>query len=705
MDQGHELSFSADGLTSIKSQRFKTGSVPSLIPGERSLKDLEAPRPLEVHFRSMRRMGSALGSNKGIKHTRSLRGILEKEPLHAAVTIELGDGTPVETQDLKKEPGCLDQTVAWAEAYTSKMKGVGDAPIGVPPYQEMALTFFGVFCTLLLLCALTKFVSPHMADCGWVITSFGATAVLVYCVPESKLCQPRNFMGGQIIGAVVGVSIRLALDGTTDNLIWISGPLATSLAILLMQLTKTTHPPGGGTALALGLLPSLSATRGWLWVVTVTLGSIVFLICGILINNHLPRDASQLFGSTPSFSFDLIQNCYNPSICIDMLRFHILTVLLLASLALICHSSCPCESPELCLPVSIQHDTEVFGFIEPSVPSSEYHFSDYDFLQLTTIAWADNITLVCKAHRFGTRVVIRADVDDKVLHRVADAHKRKEWISKLLAKSKSNFLDGVNFDLEVALLPSDELTSIYTLLVNETVEAFHTEIPGSQISVDIPWSPFDVDGRNYDWQGLSAAADLLFVMAYDTQSQVWGRCIASANSPSSVVRRSLHQWIEVLGLPRDKLILGLPWYGYRYPCVADDLPKRDSDICVLSPAPFQGAPCSDAAGSQLTYRSILSILRSKNAAIKWDSLTESPYFNYQEGTSGQRYQIWFDDPSSLAIKYQIAADYSLRGVGIWHIEALDYSDASAWEMWQALKVFTRPLEPLRYQVHHVADKS
>jgi len=44
--------------------------------------------------------------------------------------------------------------------------------------------------------------------------------------------------------------------------------------------------------------------------------------------------------------------------------------------------------------------------------------------------------------------------------------------------------------------------------------------PGSTVSVDVPWSPYDVDGRNYDWLGLAEAADLLFVMAYDIQSQV-----------------------------------------------------------------------------------------------------------------------------------------------------------------------------------------
>jgi di-N-acetylchitobiase len=41
-----------------------------------------------------------------------------------------------------------------------------------------------------------------------------------------------------------------------------------------------------------------------------------------------------------------------------------------------------------------------------------------------------------------------------------------------------------------------------------------------QVTVDVPWSPYDIDGRSYDYKGLAEAADLLFIMMYDTQSQV-----------------------------------------------------------------------------------------------------------------------------------------------------------------------------------------
>lgn len=41
-----------------------------------------------------------------------------------------------------------------------------------------------------------------------------------------------------------------------------------------------------------------------------------------------------------------------------------------------------------------------------------------------------------------------------------------------------------------------------------------------QISVDFAWSPHGIDGRNFDWPGLASAADIVFLMMYDMQSQV-----------------------------------------------------------------------------------------------------------------------------------------------------------------------------------------
>jgi di-N-acetylchitobiase len=173
------------------------------------------------------------------------------------------------------------------------------------------------------------------------------------------------------------------------------------------------------------------------------------------------------------------------------------------------------------------------------------------------------------------------------------------------------FLSHIPRLQEAPILPGNPLALEFTALVAEAAAAFHAAIPGSQVSVDVPWSPYGTDDRHYDWTGLAEAVDLLFVMAYDTQSQarnndtlgtcaeskalrrhccrlllrmkapsvlstgldavamplvalmtlslqIWGRCVASANSPLALVRRGLQQWLQ-LGAPRSKLVLGLPW--------------------------------------------------------------------------------------------------------------------------------------------------
>jgi di-N-acetylchitobiase len=95
---------------------------------------------------------------------------------------------------------------------------------------------------------------------------------------------------------------------------------------------------------------------------------------------------------------------------------------------------------------------------------------------------------------------------------------------------------------------------------------------------------------------MAAAADVVFVMAYDMQSQVYGRCVAQANAPLEMVRWGLEQYLA-MGVPAAKMVLGVPWYGYTYPC--EGHPPPDVDFCVLPSTPFRNVSCSDAAGKEI----------------------------------------------------------------------------------------------------------
>lgn len=62
-----------------------------------------------------------------------------------------------------------------------------------------------------------------------------------------------------------------------------------SLALLVMQLTSTTHPPGGATALIIASATELPRWHGFSYVVTVAWGSAVMLLVALIWNNLNPK--------------------------------------------------------------------------------------------------------------------------------------------------------------------------------------------------------------------------------------------------------------------------------------------------------------------------------------------------------------------------------------------------------------------------------
>ena len=148
-------------------------------------------------------------------------------------------------------------------------------------YREHFWAFVGSFIGLGLISMLQfKIFTPQ--DYVFLIGSFGASSVLVYGVIESPLAQPRNLIGGHVVSALVGVSIQKLFP----DLIWIAAPLAVSLSIIMMQVTKTLHPPGGATALiAIAGSEKVKELGYWYVVSPVLLGTIILLIMALVFNN------------------------------------------------------------------------------------------------------------------------------------------------------------------------------------------------------------------------------------------------------------------------------------------------------------------------------------------------------------------------------------------------------------------------------------
>ncbi|KAL9003655.1 MAG: hypothetical protein Q9188_003478 [Gyalolechia gomerana] len=171
----------------------------------------------------------------------------------------------------------------------SRWLGYRESPSTQPPYIVYLWSFIGAFCGLSLLQAIFGQLQYFMdRSVPPILASYGASAVLCYGAIESPLAQPRALVVGHFISAVVAVCITklLGLLGPErfDELRWLAGSLSTAIAIIVMEITKTTHPPAGATAL-LAAVDRDVHRLSWYLLPVILLSSSVVLVTALLVNN------------------------------------------------------------------------------------------------------------------------------------------------------------------------------------------------------------------------------------------------------------------------------------------------------------------------------------------------------------------------------------------------------------------------------------
>ncbi|EAL68899.1 glycoside hydrolase family 18 protein [Dictyostelium discoideum AX4] len=360
----------------------------------------------------------------------------------------------------------------------------------------------------------------------------------------------------------------------------------------------------------------------------------------------------------------------------------ILTILIIQSKS----KECPCSNVELCKPLEIGPRKEFIGF---SVNSTFYPYYNWDHLTTIGIFYSEDIEdeLLCMAKTNGVRLVYSAFYP---VEQLSNETYIDQWINEKLELVQNTFTDGLNFDVEYPI--TDPIVAQqYTQLVAATNNAFKSVNLYYQISVDVAWDASNcIDYRCYDYLGLSKASDFLVVMDYDMKldGYYFKTCLASANSPPSSVLSGMVNFTK-LGIDESSLVMGLPWYGYNYPCIGSNYTLQTFE-CIIPPSSYLGYNCTDASGIEINYSIIMNMLNDtaiQNGGVQWDSESESPYFNFIDLFSGTQHQMWFDNPDSLTIKVNIARTMNLRGVGVWNIDQLwdDHSLSSG--MWGALNSF------------------
>ncbi|GIV22817.1 MAG: glycosyl hydrolase family 18 protein [Bacteroidia bacterium] len=242
---------------------------------------------------------------------------------------------------------------------------------------------------------------------------------------------------------------------------------------------------------------------------------------------------------------------------------------------------------------------------------------------------------------------------------LTNATARLRCIDSLVSLIAQRNAQGINIDFEG--LPGSQSANFVSFM-QQLRDTLNRRRPGAKLSVALP----AVDWSNaYNVTSLSNICDQLFIMGYDFY---WST--ATTAGPTGLLhvgsiwgsRCNSRTIIDYLanGAARSKLILGVPYYGFRYPTTDNTYPTSTT-----------------GSGTSRTYANAYA--EANTYGWNWDPHSRSRYFMYQSG--GQWYQTWWHDSLSLAWIYRTVNMQGIAGVGMW---ALSY-DGTRTELWGALR--------------------
>lgn len=291
-----------------------------------------------------------------------------------------------------------------------------------------------------------------------------------------------------------------------------------------------------------------------------------------------------------------------------------------------------------------------------------YFSYEIDYLTgdpLTTHGW-ETAAVIDEAQAAGVRVNLCITLFDDHAAFFANSTAQQNLIDNLLTLVENRNADGVNIDFE--LVPGNQATEFNNFLVNLATQ-FHTGIPGSQVSIAL----HSVDWNNiYDITILKDHIDLFIIMAYDYYWPGSGLAGPSGqlymmNTFERTIGRSIVDYLNE-GVPREKLVCGLPYYGYEWKTSSENVPASTTNTGVA--------------------RTIKTIKNNSNGYYsnkQLDPNSMCAYYSYYSG--GTWNQAWVDIESSLKYKYDVVQQQGIAGIGIW---ALGYDDGYT-EMWNLIE--------------------
>ncbi len=215
-------------------------------------------------------------------------------------------------------------------------------------------------------------------------------------------------------------------------------------------------------------------------------------------------------------------------------------------------------------------------------------------------------------------------------------------ISEILQTIETKRYEGVDVDFEYV---EGEYAQAYADFLERLRQALSGQ--GHKLFVALaPKTSSDMPGLLYeghDYAALGNAADKALLMTYE-----WGYTYGEpqAVSPINKVREVIEYGVSEI--PRGKILLGVPNYGYDWP-----LPYVQGETMAES----------------LSNNEAVERAKENKAEIQYDQAAQAPFYTYYVRENGAPIQhiVWFEDASSVDAMLKLINEYGLSGMSVWNI--------------------------------------
>lgn len=257
---------------------------------------------------------------------------------------------------------------------------------------------------------------------------------------------------------------------------------------------------------------------------------------------------------------------------------------------------------------------------------------------------------------------------DTIVKLVNDPQAHDNLIKEIDSILLSYPISGINIDIEYGGKITAELRDNFAAMIEKIDQHLDNKYDQVTLSIDM-YASASNNKQIWDVPRISKSVDYIVVMAYDfhrrgsSQAGPVAPLFGGKDKWDTDIHHHLREFLRYV--PREKLLLGIPFYGYGW--------QTDSRLPQANSYP--------ESGFTATYSFVQDLLQNEeyNAQTGWDENALCPYLSYEK--EDKTYMIYYEDITSINYKLEYVRQLDLAGIAIW---ALGYEGEQR-DLWEVVK--------------------